>query len=221
MANRFILSVVCALLSMSFNLVCAQELFLLDKKGAEVEYSVLDGKGNILSYSKSTVTNVEKKDAKNYSITYLTEAFDKNKKSFAPAISVTTEVVNGVTKQDPVASMGEAGVNAEFKGTYPEFPSELTVGEEFGAFEYTLKVNGMSSKASGKSKVIAKETVKTPAGSFDCFKVESETSSKAMMMTTKTKLTTWYAKGVGAVRVEVYDKKGNITSAQELVHLKK
>lgn len=221
MNKQFLISTLCAILFVSFNSVQAQGVFFLDKEGAEAEYAISDAKGNVTSYSKTVVTKVDKKDDKNFTITYTSEVFDKNKKSLAPAVTVTTEVVNGSIKQDPVASMGEAGKNAEFTGTYPEFPSELSEGLEFGAYEYTLKMSGMSTKASGKSKVTAKESITTEAGSFDCFKVESEASTKVMMTNTKVNTTSWYAKNVGVVKNEVYDKKGNVTSGMTLVSLKK
>ncbi|MDR2920577.1 MAG: hypothetical protein LBV72_14590 [Tannerella sp.] len=221
MMKRFFISALCTILFVSFNNIQAQDLFFLDKEGAEAEYAIKDAKGNITSYAKTIVTKVDKKDAKNFTITYTSEAFDKNKKSYAAAVTVTTEIVDGKIKQDPVASMGEAGANAEFTGTYPEFPSELSVGQEFGVYEYTLKMSGMSTKASGKSKVTAQESITTDAGSFDCYKVESESTSKVMMTTTNINTTAWYAKNVGAVKTETYDKKGKLMSAMELVSLKK
>lgn len=221
MMKRFFISALCTILFVSFNNIQAQDLFFLDKEGAEAEYAIKDAKGNITAYSKTVVTKVDKKDAKNFTITYTSEAFDKNKKSYAAAVTVTSEIVDGKIKQDPVASMGEAGANAKFEGTYPEFPSELSVGQEFGEYEYTLKMSGMSTKASGKSKVTAQENITTDAGSFDCYKVESESTSKVMMTTTNIKTTAWYAKNVGAVKTETYDKKGNVTSVMELVSLKK
>ncbi|MDR2915168.1 MAG: hypothetical protein LBV74_10115 [Tannerella sp.] len=221
MNKQFLISTLCAILFVSFNSIQAQGVYFLDKEGAEAEYAIADGKGNITSYTKTVVTKVDKKDDKNFTITYTSEAFDKNKKSYAPAVTVTTEVVDGVIKQDPVASMGDAGKNAEFTGTYPEFPSELSEGQEFGVYEYTLKASGMTTKASGKSKVTAKESITSDAGSFECFKVESEASTKVMMTTTKITSTSWYAKNIGVVKNEVYDKKGNVTSSMTLVSLKK
>lgn len=219
--KRFFISTLCSILFVSLNSVQAQDAFFLNKEGTEAEYSIADAKGNITSYSKMAVTKVDKTDAKNYTITYTSEVFTKDKKSMAPAVTVTSEIVDGKIKQDPVAAMGDAGKNAKFSGTYPEFPSELSVGLEFGEYEYTLKMTGMSTKASGKSKVTAKESITTDAGTFDCYKVESESSSKVMMTTTKVNTTAWYAENVGVVRMEVYDGKGNVTSKQELVSLKK
>lgn len=220
--KSLLFSTLCAIfLTTVSNKVQAQDLFFLDKEGAEAEYAIKDAKGNITSYAKTIVTKVDKKDVKNLTITYSSEAFDKNKKSLAAPVTVTTEIIDGKIKQDPVASMGEAGANAEFTGTYPEFPSELSVGQEFGEYEYTLKMSGMSTKSSGKSKVTAQESLTTDAGTFDCFKVESESTSKVMMTTTKINTTAWYAKNVGAVKTETYDKKGKVMSTMELVSFKK
>lgn len=212
------LATLCLLFSTS---VQAQDPYFFSQKGMVVEYSVADAKGDIQSYSKSTVTDLKKKDAKNFTVTYATEVFDKNRKSLAAPVSVTVEIVDGVITFDPAASMGEAGANAEITGTYPSFPTNLEVGQDLGAYEYKMKMMGMTSTVSGKSKVTAKEKITTKGGSFDCYKVESEISSKALMSSTKVSSASWYARGIGAVKTETYDKKGNIQAVQELVSLQK
>jgi len=215
-----LLTVLCLLFFFSSS-IQAQDPFFFNKKGMVLEYSNADAKGKIESYSKSTVKDINKKDAKNYTVTYSTEVFDKNKKSLAAPIDVSIDVVDGVITFDPIASMGDAGKNAEFKGTYSTFPSNLEVGQNVGDYSYTLKMMGMTTSVNGSGKVTAKESITTPAGSFDCYKVESEVSTKAMLNTTKIVTTSWYARGVGSVRTETYDKKGKLLSVQELVALQK
>lgn len=216
--TKSIVAILCVTFFFSSS-IKAQDVFFLDKQGTEVEYVVKDAKGTIQSYSKMTVTNVQKKDAKNFTVTYSTEVFDKNKKSLAAPITISTEVVNGVITMDPTASMGETG--AEVSGTYPTFPATFEVGQDIGAYEYKMKMMGMTTTVSGSSKVTAKESITTDAGSFDCFKVESEVSTKAMMSNTKVSTASWYAKGIGTVKAETYDKKGKVISVQELISLKK
>ncbi len=62
--------------------------------------------------------------------------------------------------------------------------------------------------------VETKETLTTKAGSFDCYKVSQNTAVTMDMMgmkrTTETSSASWFAKGVGMVRTENYDKKGNL-----------
>jgi len=215
-----LLTVLCIFLFFSSS-IQAQEPFFFNKKGMVLEYSNADAKGKIDSYSKSVVKEIKTKDSKNYTINYSTEVFDKNKKSLASPIDVSVDVVDGVISFDPVASMGEAGKNAEFKGTCSTLPSNLEVGQNVGDYSYTLKMMGMTTTVNGSGKVTAKESITTPAGSFDCYKVETEVSTKAMLSTTKISTTSWYARGVGAIRTETYDKKGKLLSAQELVALQK
>lgn len=217
--NRFNLITLCLVIFFSVG-AYAQDYYFLNKKGQVAEYAISDAKGNVQSYVKTTVMDVETKDAKNYTLVYSSEVMDKNKKSLTDPVTVKMEVIDGKLVQDPVAAMGEAGNNVEIEGNFPEFPAKLTVGEEFGEYSYKMKMMGSTSTVKGSSKVVAKEELKTPAGSFDTFKVESESTSKVLITTTKVNTTSWYAENVGAVRTETYDKKGKVQSVQELVSLK-
>ncbi len=58
-------------------------------------------------------------------------------------------------------------------------------------------------------KVEAVETVTTDAGSFECIKVNSKMEMKAIFKFTYS-LSTWYAKDLGVVKSETYDKKGKL-----------
>jgi len=217
--NRFMLTTLCMVVFFSLG-VNAQDYFLLHKKGQVAEYAISDAKGNVQSYVKTTVQDVEQKDSKNFTLVYSSEVMDKNKKSLADPVTFRMEIVDGKLVQDPVAAMGEAGKDVEVEGNFPEFPTELSVGEEFGAYSYKMKMMGSTTSVKGSSKVVAKEDVKTEAGSFNCYKVESESTTKVLITTTKVSTTSWYAENVGAVRTETYDKKGKVQTVQELVSLK-
>jgi hypothetical protein len=215
----FILTALC--LSFFSTNTFAQDVYFLSKQGAEAEYVVKDAKGNVQSYTKTAVTDVKKEDAQNFSITYTSEVFDKNKKSLIAPITVTIRALGGVLVFDPKAMMGEAGANIEISGTYPLLPATLEVGNELEEYSYTMKVMGIATTVSGNNKVTAKEDVKTDAGSFNCFKVESEVSTKVVFKAVKTKTIAWYAKNIGVVKTEAYDNKGKLQSVQELISLKK
>ncbi len=191
----------------------AQKPFFLDKKGAEAEYALKDAKGAVTSYTKSVVTELNSTDAKNFTVTYTSEVFDKNHKSLAAPVASTVTVKDGAVDTTPMTE------GVEIEGTLPSYPATLSVGQVM-EYEFSMKVMGMKSTTSGKNTVVAKESVTTPAGTYDCFKIESETSSKALMSTTKIKTTSWIAAGVGTVKSEIYDNKGKLQSSQELVSLK-
>ena len=61
-------------------------------------------------------------------------------------------------------------------------------------------------------KVLAKESVTVPAGVFECYKISTTIHSHAIVLGVSFKYTfkifEWYAPGVGVVKSEVYDKKG-------------
>jgi hypothetical protein len=73
----------------------------------------------------------------------------------------------------------------------------LVVGKEWH-FEYDARniQNGVVSRASGVSKVVAQETVTTPAGSFDTFKIERHVAMHQTVDQTRASdltVVTWYA----------------------------
>ena len=64
-------------------------------------------------------------------------------------------------------------------------------------------------------KVIAKEKVTTPAGTFDCFVLNNETEVN-LGMKMKMSSKEWLSKGVGVVKTEEYDDNGKLLSKSVL-----
>jgi hypothetical protein len=190
-----------------------QKPFFLAQKGAEAEYTNKDAKGEVTSYTKSVVTGLSSADATNCTITFSAEVFDKNHKSMMAPVSSTITVKDGATSIVPVME------GIEIEGTLPSYPINLSVGQTL-EYSFSTKTMGMKATTSGKNTVLAKENVTTPAGTFDCYKIEGEVSTKAMMSTTKFKTVSWIAAGVGTVKSETSDANGKLLSKQELVSLK-
>ena len=69
-------------------------------------------------------------------------------------------------------------------------------------------------------KVVAQEKIAVKAGKFDSYKITSMVSSNAMGMKTNSPTTEWLVKGIGMVKSETFDKKGNISSYTELVAIR-
>ena len=64
-------------------------------------------------------------------------------------------------------------------------------------------------------KVIGKETITTPAGSFNCFVITSTTDMK-MGMSQRSTSKQWITEKVGTVKSENYDKNGKISGSSLL-----
>ncbi len=188
----------------------AAEPFFLNKVGAEAEYALKDARGEVTSYTKSVVTALSSNDPRNFTVTYSAEVFDKNRRSLASPVTSTVTVKDGAVDTTPVMD------GVEIEGTLPTYPENLSVGQVL-EYSYSMKVMGMKTTTEGKNTVVARESVTTPAGTFDCFKIESEMSSKAMLQTTRMKTISWLAEGVGTVKSETYDNRDRLQSSMELV----
>ncbi len=94
-----------------------------------------------------------------------------------------------------------------------EMPRNLTVGQELagGGVNMTISVP-MPMKINvtvEDRKVVSKENIKVPAGSFDTYKITA-TTVVDMMGRREINTAEWIAEGVGAVRTESYDKGGDL-----------
>lgn len=108
----------------------------------------------------------------------------------------------------------------EITGTNLDWPSDLSVGKTLPDAEMNmaLSMHGMNMTVSTKvtnRKVIDKEKITTPAGSFDCYVMTYDTTVKAMGMNTKMSSKQWFAKGVGMVKQEEI-RNGKVQGTSEL-----
>ncbi|NNF18932.1 MAG: hypothetical protein HKN61_04085 [Flavobacteriaceae bacterium] len=105
-------------------------------------------------------------------------------------------------------------MDVELSGTDLELPNNLAVGQSLNDANLNMKmsmgaVNMNMNVETINRKVEKKESVTTPAGTFDCFVIYSETSTKMMMGKQTFPSRTWLAEGIGVIKQESYNKKGN------------
>lgn len=104
------------------------------------------------------------------------------------------------------------------------FPSTLSVGQTLpdgnmtmtypaGPLTMTMGVNITNRQ------VVAQESVTTPAGTFDCYKVTYDIELRVPVKMSSSAIQ-WYAKDAGAVRTETYNKKGKLVGYTILTALK-
>ncbi|MFW5757316.1 MAG: hypothetical protein ACOCYO_01420 [Bacteroidota bacterium] len=108
-------------------------------------------------------------------------------------------------------------------------PENPKVGDKLpdAEMEITVSTGGMTISEmviSMKNRVVeARETITTPAGTFDCIKLtyENHMDTKAMGISRNvvTKVSEYYAPEVGNVKSEFFDQKGNLDSYNLLVEI--
>ena len=118
------------------------------------------------------------------------------------------------------------GMDMEVSSHDLALPAKMNVGDVLPDGEVTvvIKNNGIKmvtiTSAVHNRKVEAKEKVTTPAGTFDCVKVTFDTDGKVGFVKTHAKGAVWYAKKIGTVKSESYNKKGKLEGSTELVEIR-
>lgn len=187
----------------------AQHPFTCASEGAKLRYVSTDAKGN---ETGTTVMEIKKvvSAGDTFTITQLTQLFISGT-AFSEPIETVTTVKNG----DVNVNFGGMSVSAE--GASFVLPKQLEVGMELPTGEVTVEMMGIKTiQDITFHKVVAQEKATVPAGTYDCYVVERKFSAKMMGIKVNGSMKTWYARGIGAVRTENYDKKGKLTSCQVL-----
>jgi predicted small secreted protein len=209
----------------------AQETFFPTKEGTVLIYKTFDKKDKLTNTVKYTIKHV-KISGSNIDITYEFESIDsKDKLVFKEDITIHQkgdklyfDMSNFINKA-VFQQNGEIPAEVEIKGNNMEIPLNPQPGDILpdANVEMALKMGFMNMKISAEltnRKVEAIEEITVKGGTFKCYKLSSDINSSAMGIKVKGKNTEWYAKGIGTVKSESYDKNGALQSHTELVEMK-
>lgn len=198
--------------------------------GTVMEQTHSDKKGKITSVATTKITSVDP-TTDGYKIGMLIDGKDdKGKPTFNSESAV--ECKNGVYYfqfSDLYSDMlaGNAGLSdmeMVVTGDGLDMPSSLTVGQTLpdAASNMQFKMNGLALMNFNflvkNRKVAARESLTTTAGTFDCLKITYDMDVK-IMGSRSMKVISWWALGVGMVRQESYNAKGELESKTELTKL--
>lgn len=209
----------------------AQETFFPTKEGTVLIYKTFDKKEKHTNTIQYTIKQINT-NGSNMDITYLCESIDpKDKLVFKEEITIhqkgdiiyldMSNFINKATFQQN----GEIPANIEVTGNNMEIPLNPQPGDVLpdASVAMALKMGFINMKVSAdvtNRKVEAIEDITVKGGTFKCYKFSSDINSVAMGIKVKAKSVEWYAKGVGTVKTESYDKNGGLQSHTELVELK-
>lgn len=197
--------------------------FFALKKGAVQVLASKDAKGKVTAQTRNTVKEITgKKNA--FAIHYESEILDEKGK---PANKENPLIINYriVVKDDIMyldmkemfAAMEGLG-DVQVSGKVMKIPNNLSVGQTLEDASAKVKIGFINCTAvMTEGKCLAIEDVTVEAGTFQCYKISQLINVTAMGSKNENTTLTWYAKGVGAVKTETYDKKGKLQSTQELI----
>lgn len=209
----------------------ACEAFMAFEEGTKLEYTYYNKKEKEEGSSTQYVKSVRALQDGGTVAVFETELRDKKGKE---AMTGTFEVscqgnalrMNVSDMLGPDMSKAFQHMEVKVEGDALIIPHELEVGQTLPDAQsvVTPGMNGMNlmkfTFTVTDRRVVAREEVRTPAGTFDCFKITSIFKTK-MMGSREFTQSQWLAKGVGMVKAETYDKKGKLESRQLLTGLER
>lgn len=224
------------LLSLVYIVLCvlvvnAQETFFPTKEGMVLTYKSFDKKDKLSGMMKYTIKKVNVSGS-DIDITYLCESLDnKEKLVFKEEITVHQKGdvlyvdMGNFLNKSAFQQNGEIPAEVEVKGNNMEIPLNPSPGQTLpdANIEMAMKmgfVNMKMSAAVTNRKVEAIEDISVSGGTFKCYKFSGDVNTVALGIKVQAKTVEWFAKGIGTVKTESYDKKGEMTGRTELVEVK-
>ena len=220
----------------------SQEPFFPSKPGTVLKYEDRDASGKLVSSSRDSVASFSGNFSKGRAEVISTQTVQDSGQSLTAkeqmifdggevivdVAAMMQETIKETVRMSVAASgaseedlkeLDEVFADMEVKGESRGVPANLSVGMQLPDYSVSFKVMFVNTKINCKDrKVTGQEKITTPAGTFDCYVIEETVNVKSMFMNEKSTVKTWYARGIGAVRQETWNKK-KLESVSELVGL--
>jgi hypothetical protein len=214
-------------LFLSFSL-SAQKAFFPSKAGTKLTYQSFDKKGKMSGQIKYTINEISG-SGDHYTVVYDVEHLDdKDNRVFIDKITVKQEGdkmyfdMSNFLNKSAFQQNGEIPPSIEITGNNMEMPlipvpgtalpdANVMMAMKMGFLNLKMTVNVTNRK------VEALEDITVKAGTFNAFKLSCDVSGTIIGLKVNSKGIDWYAYGVGLIKTESYDKKGNLQSVLELV----
>jgi len=207
-----------------FSQDCANYYYLQNNKTIEMTISNKNGKE---SGKMTYVVSDSKKNGSAVTATINSEFVDAKGKTITKATN-NVKCENGVMQMNmktfiPAAQMEQMkSGTATANDVYLEYPANMNVGDQLKDGQFNMDYESTSGLKSSieisitERKVEGKESVTTPAGTWECYKITSENKIVSKIagigIPIRMSVTEWYAPGFGVIKTESKTGKTEITS---------
>ena len=207
-----------------FSQDCSNYYFLQNNK--TVEMTITNGKGKE-SGKMTYVVSDSKKNGSSITATINSEFVDAKGKSISKATN-NVKCENGVMQMDmktfipPMQNEQMKTGSATATDVYLEYPANMNVGDQLKDGQFNMDYETTSGLKSSieisitERKVEGKETITTPAGTWECFKISAKNKIVSKIagigIPIRMDVIEWYAPGFGIVKTESKTGKTEITS---------
>jgi hypothetical protein len=231
--KRILFSAAGLTLSLSLSAQDCKNYFFLNN--SEVVMTVFDRKGKDAGKLVYTIHNAAKSGS-SIAANYNSEFFTEKGKSITKSTG-KFKCVNGTAYMDAKASINSQSMAAykdmDIKAdeVYIEYPSKLSSGQKLKDVTYSMEVYNKGTLFStltikqNNRKIEAKETITTPAGNWEAWKITYDSEFKATIagigIPVSMKVTEWFAPGFGVVKSETFNKNGKSLGSTLITSIKK
>lgn len=207
-----------------FSQDCANYYYLQNNKTIEMTISNKNGKE---SGKMTYIVSDSKKSGSSVTATINSEFVDVKGKTITKATN-NVKCENGVMQMNMKTFIPAAQMEQMKSGTatatdvYLEYPANMNVGDQLKDGQFNMDYESTSGLKSSieisimERKVEGKESVTTPAGTWECYKVTSQNKIVSKIagigIPIRMSVTEWYAPGFGVVKTESKTGKTEITS---------
>jgi hypothetical protein len=189
------------------------------KEGTVIEIKDYDEKDKLQSSNIQKITNVVE-DGDNLTVNVDLKSFDK-KGEMVMEGDFEVKCIDGTFYMDMRNMLDNAslstmeGMEIQVDANDLAYSYDLNPGTTLPDADITVgaSTNGMKMFSLTvfitNRKVEAEESITTPAGTFNCYKISYDIETK-MVMKVQAKAVQWISEGIGVVRAETYNKKGKL-----------
>lgn len=196
------------------------------EEGATLEYVRRTTDGDIKWYHTMRIGEIRQSE-NGAEVEYTSHIINRKGKGYygdAPA-----ELSALVSDGDVTLNVGES-VAAVFKTVFPRndrisstgglstLPTDMLPGDTLPEAHASVKLLGLTMNIDVTQRgVLRFETIETPAGEYECIVIRERKVEKGMGRNRHTVADTWYARGVGMVRHDTYNKDMELKTSEVLV----
>lgn len=222
---KYVFTLICLLAAAGLHAQdCKNYYYLQNNK--TIEMTIYNRKGDVAGRNVYQVSNV-KPSGSSVTSEVNSEMFDKKGKSIAKS-AMNIKCTGGVMMMDmkmmmPTAQQEQFKMDAKADNVYIEYPNSMKPGDMLKDANMSMDVNNNGMQQSltmnvTNRKVEGKESVTSPAGTWDCFKITSKTKLVIKIgpigVPSNMESTEWFAPGFGVVKTETKQGSTLITAVK-------
>lgn len=211
----FIITLLCTL---CFAWIVAHKApFCSVDEGEQLLYQI-DGEQSGRYYFQQTTGKVDAADSLTR-IHYTGTFWNKRQTAVIPSFPFTaTSVKKQVNTYLPCFVRIRKDETCRFNGPGFLLPRTLSVGQHLKDGYMTVQQSILHTRISQTNRVVEAMTrISVPAGDFICYRIDADLQVTTLGIMTPYKISTWYAKGTGVIKAEIYRENRKLVGRQLLL----